>query len=90
MFGVWNRFPRLRDVCKACPNTAWLLFLMFSVALVAIVALAVYLSRKRLNLAALGIGIVRAQRWQARPCFCHSGCIRVLCDSIVFAVSHCQ
>ena len=31
---------------------------MFSIALVAIVGLAVYLSKKRLNLAALGIGIV--------------------------------
>ena len=32
---------------------------MLSIGLVVLVALAVYLSKKRLNLAALGIGIVR-------------------------------
>ncbi len=46
-------------MCKKCPNTAWLLFLTFAVALVALVGLSVFLSRKRLNLAILGIGLVR-------------------------------
>ena len=50
---------RKGDVCKKCPNTAWLLFLMFSFGLVVLVAVSVYLSKKRLNLAVLGIGVVR-------------------------------
>jgi hypothetical protein len=41
-----------------CPNTAWLLFLLFALGLVFLVAVSVYLSRKRLNLAVLGIGVV--------------------------------
>ncbi len=40
-----------------CPNTAWLLFLLFASGLVALVAFSVYLSKKRLNLAVLGIGV---------------------------------
>ena len=51
--------PRLAGECRKCPNTAWLLFLMFSLALLALVGLSVFLSKKRLNLAAMGIGIVR-------------------------------
>ena len=62
---VWNR---LNGTCHACPNTAWLLFLMFSIALVAIVAMSVYLSRKRLNLSALGIGIVSGAWLCVRVC----------------------
>ncbi len=50
---------RLRSKCTKCPSTAWLLFLMFAVGLVVLVAASVYLSKKRLNLAALGIGVVR-------------------------------
>jgi hypothetical protein len=50
--------PRLDERCVKCPNTAWLLFLMFSIALLTLVAVSVYLSKKRLNLAALGIGMV--------------------------------
>ncbi len=50
---------RLKERCVACPNTAWLLLLMFSLALLALVSASVYLSKKRINLAALGIGMVR-------------------------------
>ncbi len=50
---------RLREKCRKCPNTAWLLFLLFSVGLVCLAPVSVYLSRKRLNLAVLGIGVVR-------------------------------
>ena len=49
---------RLRGKCHMCPNTAWLLFLLFALGLVFLVAVSVYLSRKRLNLAVLGIGVV--------------------------------
>ena len=41
---------------------------MFSLALVALVALSVYLSKKRLNLAILGIGVVRI------ACLCLLAC----------------
>ena len=51
---------RKGDICKKCPNTAWLLFLMFALVLIALVAVSVYLSKKRLSLAILGIGVVRA------------------------------
>ena len=49
---------RLKGKCHMCPNTAWLLFLLFALGLVFLVAVSVYLSRKRLNLAVLGIGVV--------------------------------
>jgi hypothetical protein len=55
----------LRGKCVECPNTVWLLFLLFATALVALVALSVYLSKKRLNLAVLGIGVVSETR---TPC----------------------
>ncbi len=49
---------RSSGLCVPCPNTAWLLFLMFAIVLSVLVVAAVYLSRKRLNLAGLGIGLV--------------------------------
>ena len=58
---------RLRSKCHKCPNTAWALFLLFSFGLVALVSLSVYLSKKRLNLAVLGIGIVRTLCPCGRP-----------------------
>ncbi len=48
--------------CHTCPNTAWLLFLSFALAIVAAVAAAVYLSKKRVNLAGLSVGVVRYGR----------------------------
>ncbi len=54
---------RLRGRCAKCPDTAWLLFLGFALAIVAAVAAAVYLSGKRINLAGLSIGVVSAQAW---------------------------
>ncbi len=49
---------RLKAACAPCPNTAWLLFLGFSLAIVAAVGAAVYLSKKRINMAGLSIGVV--------------------------------
>ncbi len=66
---------RLRNYCEPCPNTAWLLFLMFALALIVLVGISMYLSKKRLNLAILGIGIVRTAR------LCHvivGPCLRYL------------
>ena len=49
---------RLRLECKLCPNTAWLLFLLFAIAIVAASAAAMYLSKTKINFAGLGIGVV--------------------------------
>ncbi len=51
---------RLKGRCATCPNTAWLLFLSFALAIVACVAAAVYLSKKRINMAGLSVGVVRS------------------------------
>jgi hypothetical protein len=59
---------RSKGECVPCPNTAWLLLLMFLLALGTFVLGAVYLSRKRLNLAALGIGLVSALFTHAQSC----------------------
>ncbi len=68
---------RLRAECHTCPDTAWLLFLSFALAIIAAVAAAVYLSKKRVNLACLSVGIVR---WllcmQALCCVALSGYAR--------------
>ena len=54
---------RLKGGCAQCPNTAWLLFLLFSVAIVVLVGIAVYISKMKINLAGLGIGIDFLQVW---------------------------
>jgi hypothetical protein len=51
---------RLRSKCATCPNTAWLLFLLFAIAVLAAVTGAVYLSKKRINMAGLSVGVVRS------------------------------
>ena len=43
----------------SCPNTAWLLFLLFAIAIIAASAAAMYLSKTKINFAGLGIGVVR-------------------------------
>ncbi len=48
---------RLKSECKSCPNTAWLLFLMFALVIVTAVAIAVFLSKKKINFAGLSIGV---------------------------------
>ena len=63
MLSAWCRNRqgsyRLRLMCKPCPNTAWLLFLLFAVAIIAAAAAAMFLSKTRINFAGLGIGVVR-------------------------------
>jgi hypothetical protein len=51
---------RLKGKCASCPNTAWLLFFAFALAITAAVAGAVYLAGKRINMAGLSIGVVRS------------------------------
>ena len=57
---------RLSGQCRPCPDTAWLLFLFASVAILILVLVSVYLSRRRLNLAVLGIGMVSVWGAQVR------------------------
>jgi hypothetical protein len=57
---------RLEGKCASCPNTAWLLFFGFAVAVTAAVAAAVYLAGKRINMAGLSIGVVRCGARSAR------------------------
>jgi hypothetical protein len=57
---------RLKGRCASCPNTAWLLFLLFALAIVGAVVGAVYLSKRRINMAGLSVGVVRAAQ-VARP-----------------------
>jgi hypothetical protein len=59
---------RLKGRCVPCPNTAWLLFLSFSLAILGAVAGAVYLSKKRINMAGLSVGVVRSRSCWACPC----------------------
>jgi hypothetical protein len=59
---------RLKGKCVRCPDTAWLLFLGFAVAVTAAVAAAVYLAGKRINLAGLSIGVVRGGASPLEPC----------------------
>ena len=54
---------RLNSTCHTCPNTAWLLFLLFSLAILTSVATAVYLSKKKINFAGLSIGVVSCGNW---------------------------
>ena len=51
----------MKAKCTLCPNTAWLLFLLFSVAILVAVVGAVYLSKKRINMAGLSVGVVSFQ-----------------------------
>ena len=48
----------MKGRCASCPNTAWLLFLLFSAAILVAVVGAVYLSKKRINMAGLSVGVV--------------------------------
>jgi hypothetical protein len=50
---------RFKGACRACPNTAWVLFLLFGVAILAAVLAGIYLSKKRINLAGMSVGVVR-------------------------------
>ena len=50
---------RVRSECRACPNNAWLLIMVCSVGLLILVAASVYLTKKKVSLAALSIGVVR-------------------------------
>ena len=51
-------YYRLQQKCKSCPSQAWLLFVGLFVVVAFFVASSVYLSRKKINLAGLSIGIV--------------------------------
>jgi hypothetical protein len=56
-----NQFYRLDIYCKPCPNLAWLLILAFVVIVCLLLLVGVWLNQRRINLAALGIGVDFAQ-----------------------------
>ncbi len=76
---------RLRGRCAKCPDTAWLLFLGFALAVIAAAAAAVYLSGKRINMAGLSIGVVSARAWLGKGLGCPEiGFKDALCTRLSF------
>jgi hypothetical protein len=51
---------RSREHCVACPRTEWQLYLTCGLGFVVMVVGAVYVRKKRINLAGLSVGVVRA------------------------------
>ena len=60
-FNFLQHFYRLGLTCHPCPNLAWLLIMAFFVALTIMLLVGMWLNQRRVNLAALGIGIDFAQ-----------------------------
>jgi hypothetical protein len=56
-----QRFYRLDVYCKPCPDLAWVLIVGFVVVVTCLLVIGVWLNQRRINLAALGIGIDFAQ-----------------------------
>ncbi len=56
-----QRFYRLDVTCHPCPDLAWLLILAFCAAITLLLIIGVWLNQRRINLAALGIGVDFAQ-----------------------------
>ena len=54
-------YYRLSLNCAKCPNLAWLIILAFVVVVFLLMLLGVWLNKRRINLAALGIGVDFAQ-----------------------------
>lgn len=54
-------YYRLALKCAKCPNLAWVFIVAFAVAIFAVLLLGVWLNSRRVNLAALGIGVDFAQ-----------------------------
>lgn len=48
---------RLQQQCKACPNTAWLLIPLVVIGVLVVMGVMVWLSKRRINLAGLSIGV---------------------------------
>jgi hypothetical protein len=52
-----NRFYRLEGMCEPCPELAWLIIPGFLLALMALLAVAMYLQKKNVQLAGLSVGV---------------------------------
>ncbi len=70
-----QRFYRLDIYCKACPNLAWLLILGFVIVVCILLLIGVWLNQRRINLAALGIGVDFAQVSRRPAAFCWLLCL---------------
>ena len=53
-----DRYYRLKGVCEACPDTAWLMIVGVCTALLICGVAGFYLNKKKINLAGLSIGVV--------------------------------
>ena len=62
-----QRFYRLDVYCKACPNLAWLLIVGFVIVVCLLLLVGIWLNQRRINLAALGIGVDFAQVHSPHP-----------------------
>lgn len=54
-------YYRLSLDCVTCPNMSWIFILLFIVGIISCMLLGVWLNSRRINLAALGIGVDFAQ-----------------------------
>ena len=55
--GRGQGYYRLDIRCKPCPDLAWLLVTGFCLVITALLLVGVWLNQRRINLAALGIGV---------------------------------
>ncbi len=70
---------RLGVKCAKCPDMAWIFILLFIVAMVLCMLLGVWLNNRRINLAALGIGVDFAQVWSWLPGLISCRLLTVVC-----------
>jgi hypothetical protein len=66
-------FYRLALKCVKCPSFAWIFIVVFAVGIFLLLLLGMWLSQRRINLAALGIGVDFAQVLHP-PSFYFSSC----------------
>jgi hypothetical protein len=65
---LFQQFYRLDVYCKPCPNLAWLLIVGFVIIVCLLLLVGIWLNQRRINLAALGIGVDFAQVREAGCC----------------------
>ena len=85
-WGFVQRYYRLDISCHACPDAAWILIVIFVLAICALLMIGIWLNQRRINLAALGIGVDFAQV-QFEACFrSHCGLLCVSHRGTVVAI----
>jgi hypothetical protein len=95
-FVLPQNYYRLGQRCVKCPNTAWVFIMLFCVAVMIGMSLAVWLNNRRINLAALGIGVDFAQVLCGKHFVCalhnqlERGCTRCCVVSLLVVVGVCN